>query len=68
MGCGCGRNKKKRMQSSRMPVTETLNIRKKKNCSQRQPINKNASTTNDQRRSAVAKARNAKIMRDRKNG
>ena len=43
-------------------------IRKKKNCSQRQPINKNASTTNDQRRSAVAKARNAKIMRDRKNG
>ena len=60
MGCGCGRNKRKKRQSSRMPMTGSLDIKKK----QGPP----PPMTNNQRRSAVAKARNSKIMKERKNG
>lgn len=54
------------MQSSRMPMTGGLTLKKKK--SPQEPIKFPQKTTNEQRKSAVAKARNQKVMRERKNG
>ena len=59
MGCGCGRNKKRGMQSSRMPA---VNAPPKKINNIRVP----REMTPNQRRSTIAKINNAKINSTRK--
>ena len=59
MGCGCGRNKKKkRMQSSRVPGLSKPPKARKIN-----GINVPSNLTPDQRRSTVAKIKNSKMTR-----
>ena len=58
MGCGCGRNKRKKQKSSRMPKTDTI-----------QTLNGIKIPTEmspDQRRSAIAKIKNGRINSTRK--
>ena len=60
MGCGCGKNKRKRIQSSRMPPVAVPQNESQKN-------NSKVDITPNQRRSEIAKLRNTRrqISRER---
>tara|TARA_B100000131_G_C17877163_1_gene516732 strand:- start:218 stop:436 length:219 start_codon:yes stop_codon:yes gene_type:complete len=60
MGCGCNKRKKKRMQSSRMPVSKEVKTKKINGITVPQNMSPN------QRRSTIAKINNAKKVQTKK--